>query len=221
VKALVAAAENTSIRCIEFLLRYDAELEAGVLDDFVRAHHIVTRVRVHSAPATYRRALFAEDELIDGGLGQKEIEFYRSEVSSCQACGSISEHSIKAPTVQQFMEYSQHNGCLNRKISIDVDGAIKNCPSFARSFGTIGSTSLSEIVKRAEFREVWDIRKDDVDVCKDCEFRYACTDCRAYTADGTLYGKPLKCGYDPYSGGWALPDAGARLASGFSQEVYA
>jgi hypothetical protein len=41
-------------------------------------------------------------------------------------------------------------------------------------------------------------------VCKDCEFRYICTDCRAYLEDPyNEYSKPLKCGYDPYTGEWS------------------
>ncbi|HLT42986.1 MAG TPA: hypothetical protein VKZ95_09805, partial [Sphingobacteriaceae bacterium] len=42
-----------------------------------------------------------------------------------------------------------------------------------------------------------------VDVCKDCEFRYICQDCRAYLKNSDdLYSKPLKCTYNPYEGVW-------------------
>ena len=48
------------------------------------------------------------------------------------------------------------------------------------------------------------IQKDQIAVCKDCEFRYICTDCRAYKEDPEDdYSKPLKCGYDPYTGVWS------------------
>lgn len=41
-------------------------------------------------------------------------------------------------------------------------------------------------------------------VCKDCEFRYICTDCRAYVEDpDDILSKPLKCGYNPYTGEWS------------------
>jgi len=40
-------------------------------------------------------------------------------------------------------------------------------------------------------------------VCKDCEFRYVCTDCRAYRADAEdLYSKRARCSYDPYTATW-------------------
>lgn len=45
---------------------------------------------------------------------------------------------------------------------------------------------------------------DQIHICKDCEFRHICTDCRAYIEDpDDIYSKPLKCGYNPYTGEWA------------------
>ncbi len=35
------------------------------------------------------------------------------------------------------------------------------------------------------------------------EFRYICTDCRAYTENPEdIYSKPLKCGYNSYTNKW-------------------
>ena len=43
-----------------------------------------------------------------------------------------------------------------------------------------------------------------IHVCKDCEFRYICTDCRAYIEDpNDILSKPLKCGYNPYTAEWS------------------
>jgi len=47
------------------------------------------------------------------------------------------------------------------------------------------------------------LSKDQIDICKECEFRYICTDCRAYIEDPeNIYSKPLKCGYDPATNQW-------------------
>ncbi|WP_407498921.1 hypothetical protein [Elizabethkingia anophelis] len=69
-------------------------------------------------------------------------------------------------------------------------------------------TTLKNVLNHPEFKQYWNLTKDGVDVCKDCEFRYICTDCRAYTEqtyinnDGLDISKPLKCGYDPYTVEW-------------------
>lgn len=61
-------------------------------------------------------------------------------------------------------------------------------------------TSLRQALEKENFKDVWSISKSRIKVCKDCEFRHICTDCRAYIDDpNDIYSKPLKCGYDPYS----------------------
>jgi SPASM domain peptide maturase of grasp-with-spasm system len=117
-------------------------------------------------------------------------------------CGNISTDyfSINIPA---FMESLQFNTCLNRKISIDARGAIKNCPSMTESFGNIRNTTLAEALSHPEFKRYWNIKKDNILICRDCEFRYICTDCRAYLEEPENdYSKPLKCGYDPYTCTW-------------------
>ena len=72
-------------------------------------------------------------------------------------------------------------------------------------FGNIHNDNfnLLKIIKTNDFRKFWTVKKDDVDVCKDCEFRYICLDCRAYLSDpNNIYSKPQKCNYDPYNNIW-------------------
>ncbi len=72
-----------------------------------------------------------------------------------------------------------------------------------QSFGNINNTSLEEALNHKDFATYWNITKDQITVCKDCEFRYSCTDCRAYLENPEdQYSKPLKCGYDPYTNTW-------------------
>ena len=44
---------------------------------------------------------------------------------------------------------------------------------------------------------------DKIIVCKDCEFRYICTDCRIFIKDNNnIYSQPLHCNYNPYIAKW-------------------
>ncbi|MFM5906315.1 MAG: hypothetical protein ACKOPO_01795 [Novosphingobium sp.] len=100
-----------------------------------------------------------------------------------------------------FAELRSYNGCLNRKISVRADGTICNCPSLKASYGT-DLALLPQISERPEFRACWTLKKDSLAVCSRCEFRYVCTDCRAYLASDLSHEKPARCGYDPDSGVW-------------------
>ena len=117
-------------------------------------------------------------------------------------CGIINEEYFYS-NIKLFSESQHHNTCLNKKISIDKDGNIKNCPSMAQSFGNIKDSTLEVAINHPDFKKYWNITKDQIEVCKDCEFRHICTDCRAYVEEpDNQYSKPLKCGYSPYTNEW-------------------
>lgn len=97
------------------------------------------------------------------------------------------------------MENLLYNSCLNRKISVDEFGMIKNCPSMVDDYGNISDTSLVDVCKMERFKRMWYIKKTDIKICNMCEYRCVCSDCRAFISDkNDLYSKPLKCKYNPY-----------------------
>jgi SPASM domain peptide maturase of grasp-with-spasm system len=102
-----------------------------------------------------------------------------------------------------FFESNNFNTCLNRKVCVDGMGNIKNCPSFSQSFGNIKNSTLQQAMEHPDFKKMWSITKDQIDVCKDCEFRHMCTDCRVYIKDPeNIYSQPAKCTYNPYIAKW-------------------
>lgn len=123
-------------------------------------------------------------------------------ITSSSCCGIVSEWYF-TPKTEVFIESKKFNSCLNHKISVDVSGEIKNCPSMKDSYGNIQTTTLQEAIDKTGFKDIWNINKDKIEVCKDCEFRYICQDCRAYIQDpNNIYSKPAKCSYDPYEAVW-------------------
>lgn len=117
-------------------------------------------------------------------------------------CGLVQVEQFSL-NVSHYTEALHHNSCLNRKVAIDTQGNIKNCPSMKDNYGNIRDTTLIEAINKPGFKKYWNITKDEVAKCKDCEFRYVCTDCRAFVDEpGDMYAAPLKCGYNPYTCEW-------------------
>lgn len=117
-------------------------------------------------------------------------------------CGEINSEHFQS-NIDFFMESHFFNNCLNRKVSINKNGAIKNCPSMDTEFGVVQNTSIESVVNNSSFSVIWNLSKKDVNVCKTCEYRFVCNDCRAYLEKpDDIYSKPLKCGYDPSTGVW-------------------
>ncbi len=129
---------------------------------------------------------------------------YSSESVSNESCGFISPfYFLNNNNIPHFTESQKHNTCLNRKICIDADGEIRNCPAMKKSYGNIKDTTLKEAMEKPGFKDLWFICKDQIDVCKDCEFRHMCTDCRAFIKDpDNIYSQPAKCTYNPYIAKW-------------------
>ncbi|MFK7949207.1 MAG: grasp-with-spasm system SPASM domain peptide maturase [Saprospiraceae bacterium] len=133
--------------------------------------------------------------------GRGSIHTYPKNVAA-SSCGVVSPHFF-GTNIHLFTESQHHNTCLNRKISIDQNGNIKNCPSMVKSYGNIKDVSLEEALNHPNFKQYWNIKKDQISICQDCEFRHTCTDCRAFLEKPEdIYSKPLKCGYNPYTCEW-------------------
>lgn len=118
------------------------------------------------------------------------------------SCGIVNS-KLFTVNVQYTTLSLSYNTCLFKKISIDAQGYIKNCPSCSQSFGNIKNTTLKQALEHPNYKKLWSITKDQIDVCKDCEFRHMCTDCRVYIKDPeNIYSQPAKCTYNPYIAKW-------------------
>jgi SPASM domain peptide maturase of grasp-with-spasm system len=188
---MLEAVKSSSLRSAEVVVGYDPSL---TVDSIIELHQHNPRLRkmtVHSAPQTK----FLEHLEIF-------IGFTTEVISSEQCCGVVSPWYFIG-TTQVFAEAKTYNSCLNRKISVDKSGNIKNCPGMKTSFGHVENTLLADVLENDNFKKIWSVNKDSIKVCQDCEFRYICQDCRAYTIDEQdPYSKPLKCKYNPYTGSW-------------------
>jgi hypothetical protein len=67
---------------------------------------------------------------------------------------------------------------------------------------------LRKIILGREMLKLWRLSMDRIEVCKDCEYRYVCEDCRpwAYGLTDNLCAKSPRCTYNPYTGEWGSVD---------------
>jgi SPASM domain peptide maturase of grasp-with-spasm system len=133
--------------------------------------------------------------------GFNNLVFTRQEEITHTNCGHISTTNFVIST-SSYVKNQHFNSCLAHKVSIDKDGFICNCPSLNSRYGKMDSAKLSEVLDETNFRSSWSLTKDKIAVCSLCEFRWVCPDCRAFTTDDKLLGKPLKCGYNPFINLW-------------------
>lgn len=106
-----------------------------------------------------------------------------------------------------FAKAHYYHSCLAGKIAVTSDGDVIPC-IFARNqiCGNILSQSLNDVLSGHALQQCWRTTKDHVEKCKDCEYRYACSDCRPL-AQGSDSAKrwlacSTGCSYNPYTGKW-------------------
>lgn len=185
---ILVLTQGTRLRFVELVIPYSPALSEETVIDFSRAHLILSHIIINNAPITKN----VENRFC------KTI-YTTQAITSHQHCGVIAPAYFSI-NLETFTEAQHHDTCLNRKIAIDIDGSIKNCPSMPRSFGNIEDTLLKDVLEIPEFKAPWFTSKDKIDECKDCEFRYICTGCRAFLKDpGNPLSKPLKCTYNPFT----------------------
>lgn len=192
--AVLELASYGPLRTIDLVLKWTPEHTPEDLRKLVKTHRRISAVSVHSAP---------ENQFFHEENDAVTVLFVQQEVTSDAHCGQV-RPAYFTITTPSFMEALHFNSCLNRKLAVDARGEIRNCPSLPGSFGNVAETSLHSAVMQQRFRDLWEVNKDQVEVCKDCEFRYICPDCRAFVREpGDHLSKPAKCGYDPYTAQWA------------------
>lgn len=184
--------QDSRLKYISLIVKFSDSIKIEQWQKFSKNNGRIMSISVHSSPNDYKHS--SEEYL--------PINFIKQELKSADCCGNIcSSYFTLSP--KHFSEAQEFNTCLNRKISVDTNGYIKNCPSQKEHFGHINSNSLTETVLNKKFTKLWNIKKDDIKVCKDCEFRYICTDCRVNLSDkNDIYSKPAKCSYNPYTTKW-------------------
>lgn len=193
IGAILSLLRLSTIKSVELFVQYNELLTdkeiLGIVDHNLRLCNVI----FHSAP--FKRNFLSNNKT--------PVYFVKDIISSAAHCGFISQKYFTM-NINSFTEAQKNNSCLNKKIAIDENGEIKNCPSMELSYGNIASDTLDSVISENNtFKNYWSIHKDQILVCKDCEFRYICTDCRAYIENpDDLLSKPLKCGYDPYTNEW-------------------
>lgn len=183
---------TTNVRAIKLLINASSLKNIQEVMALFDEHDLVNNIILFAA------SHLSEAEIPSGYC----IQFLHKDEVNEHDCGAVSPYFFSGQSLH-YQESQCHNTCLNRKLSIDADGNIKNCPSMKNHYGNIQDTAPLAVVKKADFRKYWYFKKDDIDVCQDCEFRHICTDCRAYTKDPeNQYSQPAKCNYNPYLALW-------------------
>jgi len=115
-------------------------------------------------------------------------------------CGRVDLCKFHA-NIYFYNDYLIGNTCLYGKICINELGEIKRCLFSEEIYGNV--RDKENLIRDPLFFKMASIRKDEIDICKDCEHRIMCMDCRLHIKDKeNKYSAPKYCNYNPYNSKW-------------------
>jgi len=182
--------KSTNLRFIQIIIKKNI-FSNKKLYDLILKHPRIRSIIVFGCKVSLSKDIY-----------ESKIHYTKDIITSCNQCGII-DSDLFSVNIDNYRLSKNYNSCLYKKISIDVNGKVKNCPSMLENYGSINKISIEKIIKTENFKKFDKITKDQIKVCKDCEFRYICTDCRVFV-EGNIHSKPLKCNYNPYKTKWEI-----------------
>ncbi|KFF11516.1 hypothetical protein IW15_14980 [Chryseobacterium soli] len=192
-KKILSLIEFSCIRTAELILPYTDLTQSSKVINLLKQNFRIKVVYFYNSP---------ENKSIVDNKRLFTMIYYEKDLINPKYCGVISEDYF-LNDLNNISKNKTVNSCLYGKLFISNNGDLKNCPAMQNvleNFNTISAKSL--IPKINEEKERF-ITKDQIEICRDCEYRYFCIDCRAYKENPeNIFSKPLKCGYDPYKGIW-------------------
>lgn len=185
--------DNSRIQQIDVLMPYREPANQNLLYDLAGTHPRVNRFLLYAAP---------KDEIIshDHQALDKVIICLAKDLRTDAA--EVINPNRFSTNIDIFSEARAYNLALNRKVCINRTGDIKNYIGHRKSFGNVKTDALRPVLTDAAFREKWYITNDEIEVCRDCQYRYACVNnSDIETRDGKYY-KTDRCAFHPETNTW-------------------
>jgi len=135
------------------------------------------------------------------GLGARRVRqttVLESNAPTSEDITRILRKRMMRVTPSVFYHNAEHHPCLHQTLAVSADGNVLPCPFLKDEIlGTITDARvIDEIFESKAIDRYWSMSLCKIQVCRDCGFRYGCSDCRAVEKQltGDLYGKTL-CPY--------------------------
>lgn len=150
------AAMSRSIICNMHLLLHASQYAIAIAEKLA-AHTHVSSILYHGCD---QEQLNAVTQLSLAG-----VHAVKQHVQDEGCCGRITPDTFTVN--HQFLSASgRKNTCLDRKLSIDRFGNVKNCPSMKQTWARADGFDILSVLKSDELRSSWAVSKDKDDTCQ-------------------------------------------------------
>lgn len=182
----VKGSHKRVIRALELLKKHQVQYRIGTVRN--------TSCNIGEEPVDAGYELRPKDPKVVGraDLSQYDLEMFKAK--------AITEESKSRPiNKEMFITALSGHQCFIKDLYISSQLDVFPCVMERRlSHGNIKNKKLRDILND----KIRYLSKDHIEGCKDCEFRYACFDCRPDSNGRGVFEKPWHCTRNPKEGKW-------------------
>ncbi len=185
--------DNTRIKSIDLIIPFNPSISKSFFFKLIEQHPRIRRINIYNA--NNNKIVTDEDLLYD-------YKIFYSVKDIREDAKEIIDKKNFFYNISVFSESQKHNVGLNRKVSICSDGSINNYIGHKKMYGDISSDKIIDIISQREFKSKWYISNDQIEKCKDCQFRYSCISNSDIKINNKLFYKTELCKFNPYTNIW-------------------
>lgn len=184
IMQIVETTIDTNFRSVQLIIQDSPAISYSFIENLFEKSNRLLKITVSNSD---------KNETKD--MGGRTFQYTSHQIIDENHCGYVHLAYFNLDK-SNYLIGKNYNSCLYGKLSIDQHGHIKNCPAMKASFGKVESTLIEDVISDSDFKTMWNIKKDNIDECKNCELRYICSDCRAFTKNNEVYSRPTHCSYE-------------------------
>ena len=186
---------NSTCRSIEFWLPFESDTIVDIevfLEELTIKNPRLFRINIYN---------HISERIITLENSHSQIIYYKSNLTQKVKTKVCLENMIV--NFQLFVESLKFNTYYYKKLYIKDFNLVFNSPMEEIFLGTLDDVNLDSAISSLSNSSIFNIKKDDIEDCKICEFRYMCTDSQlpVLNKDKT-YTLPIKCNYNPVTSKW-------------------
>ena len=186
---LLSSFNDSGVVSVQILMKYSSVPLVFAYRHLAKKYSRFLKLILHHAPF--------DRGFLKNGQFEYHIGCITKKIKDVHSLYEINPYNFSV-NIQLYTESQYFNSFFHKKMIIDASGNIKPDLFSSDFFGNIFTIkSLDIILSNSELKKYWYVRKDDIQVCKDCEYRYMCVDCRTPFISDEVWRLPT-CPYNPY-----------------------
>jgi SPASM domain peptide maturase of grasp-with-spasm system len=195
--------KNSRLKYLELYIPYSDWMKPEEIKKILTEYRYILQFFIHSAPFDIK-----EDSIttmvVNLNYSQNEI-CYEDDMEFTPYFNN---------NLDMFLESINFNVYFNKALFISENGDLKNKYNSNVIFGNLKSNiDVIKLVESSEYRELSNIDKDKIDICKECEFRRICIDKREpLKRNSDEWYQKTECVYNPYICKWSHEDGYLNLS---------